>query len=120
MKKQTLVIGASIKPERYSNKAIRRLVGNGYAVKALGLRSGEVAGITIDTDLEQYKDIHTVTLYLNPTRQKQYYKYIVDLQPKRVIFNPGTENLEFIQILKEKNIETEIACTLVLISMKQY
>ncbi len=73
MKKTTLVIGALIKPERYSNKAIKRLVDKKVEVKAIGLRSGIVAGVTIVTELISYKDIHTVTLYLNPSRQKQYY-----------------------------------------------
>ncbi|GAL66544.1 hypothetical protein JCM19301_3022 [Jejuia pallidilutea] len=67
-----------------------------------------------------YKAIHTVTLYLNPNRQKAYYNYIVSLQPKRVIFNPGTENPEFYNILKENNIAFEAACTLVLLSTNQY
>ncbi|WP_299627393.1 CoA-binding protein [uncultured Tenacibaculum sp.] len=120
MKKTTLVIGASIKPERYSNKAIKRLVDKKVEVKAIGLRSGIVAGVTIDTELIPYKDIHTVTLYLNPSRQKQYYNYIIDLRPERVIFNPGTENYEFIKLLQEENIETEAACTLVLLGTGQY
>ena len=120
MKKTTLVIGASIKPERYSNKVIKRLVDKKVEVKAIGLRAGTVAGVTIDTELIPYKDIHTVTLYLNPSRQKQYYNYIINLRPERVIFNPGTENYEFIKLLQEENIETEAACTLVLLGTGQY
>lgn len=120
MKKRTLVIGASVKPERYSNKAIKRLRSKTIEVKAIGLRAGNVLDVIIDTALKPYKDIHTVTLYLNPSRQKQYYNYIIGLQPKRVIFNPGTENFEFIKLLRKENIETEVACTLVLLGIDQY
>lgn len=120
MNKKTLVIGASLKLERYSNKAIKKLVNNNVEVVAIGLRTGVVAGIKIDTEKLMYKDVDTVTLYLNPKRQVAYYNYILDLKPKRVIFNPGTENMEFVKLLKENNIESEIACTLVLLATKQY
>ena len=73
---------------------------------AFGLREGEVSGISIDVELVDYEDIDTVTLYLNPKRQKEYYDYVLSLNPKRVIFNPGTENPEFYSILKENNIAT--------------
>ena len=120
MNKKTLVLGAPLKPNRYSNYAIQRLVANNVDVVAFGLREGEVSGIEIDTNLLPYEDVHTVTLYLNPERQKEYYDYIVSLKPKRVIFNPGTENPELYQILKENNIDFEAACTLVLLSTNQY
>lgn len=117
---KTLVFGASLKPNRYSNYAIQRLVANNHNVVAFGLKSGEVDGVKIDTSLKPYKDIDTVTLYLNAKRQKEYYDYIVGLKPNRVIFNPGTENPEFYKLLKEHNINFEIACTLVLLSTNQY
>ena len=120
MKKKTLVIGASLKAERYSNKAIRRLVSYKHEVVALGLRAGEVAGIKIDTAILQYQDLDTVTLYLNPKRQEAFYYYIIALAPKRVIFNPGTENPEFYKLLKKHNIAFEEACTLVLLGTNQY
>ena len=120
MNKKTLVLGASLNSNRYSNYAIQRLVVNQFDAVAFGLKKGEVSGIEINTELVPYKDIHTVTLYLNPTRQKEYYNYIVSLNPKRVIFNPGTENPEFFEILKENNIAFESACTLVLLSTNQY
>ena len=120
MKKKTLVLGASLKPNRYSNYAIQRLVANKFDAVAFGLKQGEVSGIKIDTELKLHENSHTVTLYLNEKRQKEYYDYIVSLKPKRVIFNPGTENLEFYKILKENNIYFEIACTLVLLSTNQY
>lgn len=120
MKKKTLVIGASLKPDRYSNIAIHRLVKNGHEVVAIGLREGEVAGISITSEAIPYKDIDTVTLYLNASRQAPYYTYLLSLKPKRVIFNPGTENPEFYQLLKQNNIEVEVACTLVLLGTDQY
>lgn len=120
MNKKTLVIGASTKPERYSNMAIRKLTNYNHETVAFGMREGEEAGITIDTELKQYKNIDTVTLYLNPERQEQYYDYIIALNPKRVIFNPGTENPEFYGLLTENNIDFEVACTLVLLSTNQY
>ena len=120
MNKKTLVFGASLKPNRYSNYAIQRLVANEYEVVAFGIKKGMVAEIEIDAELLPYKNIDTVTLYLNPKRQKDYYNYIVSLYPKRVIFNPGTENPEFYKILKENDIDFEAACTLVLLSTNQY
>lgn len=120
MGKKTLVFGASLKPDRYSNIAVKKLIDNDIEVLAFGLRSGDIHGVKIETVLLPYKDIHTVTLYVNPSRQKQYYDYIVSLKPKRVIFNPGTENPEFYHILKENNIEFEVACTLTLLATEQY
>lgn len=120
MNKKTLVIGASTKTERYSNMAIRKLVNYKHETVAFGMREGKEFGVTIDTELKQYHALDTVTLYLNPKRQEQYYTYIVSLKPKRVIFNPGTENPEFYSILKENNIAFEEACTLVLLSTNQY
>lgn len=120
MKKKTLVIGASENPSRYANIAINRLVSYNHPVVALGLREGEVAGVPIETGEPQFKDIDTVTLYLGPPRQPQYYDYILSLDPQRVIFNPGTENPEFYKLLRDKGVEVEVACTLVLLATSQY
>ena len=120
MKKKTLVMGASLKPERYSNMAINKLKNYNYDVKAFGLKAGVVNSVTIDTDLIPYDAIDTITLYLNPKRQQAYYDYIISLKPNRVIFNPGTENPDFYEVLNENDIEYEIACTLVLLSTAQY
>ena len=120
MKKKTLVMGGSLKPERYSNIAINRLRNYNHEVIAFGLKTGTVSGVEIETELMSYKDIDTITLYLNPKRQEPYYDYIIGLQPNRVIFNPGTENPEFYQLLDDNNIEYEAACTLVLLSTSQY
>lgn len=118
--KKTLVLGASLNPSRYSHLAINRLVNNNYEVVAIGLREGKVAGIEIIKDKKLFEGIDTITLYLNPQRQKEYYDYIISLNPKRVIFNPGTENPELYQLLSENNIESEVACTLVLLGTNQY
>lgn len=120
MNKKTLVIGASLKAERYSNIAIKRLRSYKHEVKAYGLKVGKVEAVAIDTDLIDYDAIDTVTLYLNPQRQEDYYDYVINLKPKRVIFNPGTENAEFYNLLKQNNIEFEVACTLVLLATNQY
>jgi predicted CoA-binding protein len=96
------------------------LVEKGYPVLAIGQNSGEVAGIKIHTKAIPLKNIDTVTLYLNPTRQRDYYNYIVEAKPKRVIFNPGTENPELYQLLELNNIKVEVACTLVLLTTNQY
>lgn len=118
--KKTLVLGASTKPERYAYKAITMLVEKGHSVVAIGQNTGEVAGIGIKTKNIPLKNIDTVTLYLNPLRQRDYYNYIISTQPKRVIFNPGTENPEFYQLLTLNNIKVEVACTLVLLTTNQY
>ena len=117
---KTLVIGASLKEIRYSNRAIRMLRNYGHEVKAIGLREGNVLDVSITKEKKDFSDIDTVTLYLNPKRQQEYYDYIIGLQPRRVIFNPGTENPELYELLLKNNIENEIACTLVLLSTDQY
>lgn len=118
--KKTLVLGASLNPDRYSYLAINRLVNHEHRVEAVGLKKGEVAGVEISVEKEDFEDIDTVTLYLNSKRQVEYYDYILSLKPKRVIFNPGTENPELYKILERNNIEYEEACTLVLLGTNQY
>jgi len=120
MPKKTLVIGASLKETRYSNIAIHRLRKYKIETVAIGLREGVVSDVKIDTELLPYEEIDTVTLYLNAKRQTQYYNYIINLQPQRVIFNPGTENPEFYKLLNDNNIKYEAACTLVLLGTGQY
>jgi len=117
---KTLVIGASLKPERYSYIAIKRLIEKSIKIQAFGLKEGAVFGVPIKTNFKDFHDIHTVTLYLNPKRQVAYYDQIISLNPKRVIFNPGTENPEFYKLLKDQGIQVEIACTLVLLATNQY
>ena len=118
--KKTLIIGATTKPERAAFKAIKMLVANGHSVLALGQNAGEGAGIKINTKAIPLKNIDTISLYINPTRQKDYYNYIVEAKPKRVLFNPGTENPELYQLLELNNIKFEAACTLVLLTLNKY
>jgi predicted CoA-binding protein len=118
--KKTLLLGATTKPDRYAYRAINALTQKGHTVLAIGQNTGEVAGVKIHTKAVPVKNIDTVTLYLNPSRQRDYYNYIVEAQPKRVIFNPGTENPELYQLLELNNIEVEVACTLVLLATNQY
>jgi uncharacterized protein len=118
--KKTLVLGATTKPDRYAYKAISMLVEKGHSVLAIGQNAGEVAGIKIQTKQIPLKNIDTITLYINQARQRDYYNYIVETQPKRVIFNPGTENPELYQLLELNNIKAEVACTLVLLTTNQY
>lgn len=119
-KHKTLVLGASLNPERYSQKAINMLKNANISVIAYGLKAGEINGVQIDTKLKMHDDIHTVTLYINPKRQLNYISYILSLKPKRVIFNPGTENPEFYKVLELHSIYYEEACTLILLSTNQY
>ena len=118
--KKTLVLGASLKPSRYSNYVIHKLVAAGHPVVAVGLREGDVAGVSITTEKEPFEEIDTVTLYLGPRNQPEYYDYIISLNPRRVIFNPGTENPDFYTLLKQNDISFEVACSLVLLSTNQY
>jgi predicted CoA-binding protein len=119
-KKKTLVLGASPNPSRYSYMAIQRLRAHDHPVVAVGKRMGQVAGVDISKELVTDQDVDTVTLYLNPKNQEEYYDYILDLHPKRIIFNPGTENDELIKKAKENNIQPVIACTLVMLGTGQY
>lgn len=118
--KKTLIIGASTNPGRYAYAAAHRLKQKGNPIVQIGLRKGEVAGEPILTEKEKYEGIDTVTLYVGPKHQAEYYNYLVELQPKRVIFNPGTENPELESLLKENGIEAIEACTLVMLSTGQY
>jgi predicted CoA-binding protein len=118
--KKTLVLGATTKPDRYAFRAVNMLVEKGHTVLAIGQNAGEVAGVKIYTKAIPVKNIDTITLYLNPARQRDYYNYIVEAQPKRVVFNPGTENPELYQLLELNNIKAEVACTLVLLATNQY
>jgi predicted CoA-binding protein len=119
-KKKTLVLGASANPERYSYLAVNRLHDNGHPVIAIGAKKATVNGIAINTEKTVLEDVDTVTLYLNPARQKEYYNYILSLKPKRIIFNPGAENEELAALARENNIQPMEACTLVLLSTGQF
>ncbi len=120
MNKKTLVLGASLNPERYSNMATKRLIQHGHSVVLIGLKVGEIMGETIHTNETEQKNVDTITLYLNPNNQKIWYNYILNTKPKRIIFNPGTENPELFERASSQGIECIEACTLVLLSVDSY
>jgi len=112
----TIVLGASPNPDRFSNRAVRSLVRHGKPVAAVGYRSGEVAGINIQTGKPMIEDVHTITVYMSPEHQKDYYDYMLSLHPQRIIFNPGAENPEFYKICRERDIKVIEDCTLILLN----
>ena len=118
--KKTMVLGASTNPSRYSYLAINKLVAHNHPVVAVGLKEGVVNNVQIVKDKPVEKDVDTVTLYLNPQTQIPYYDYIISLNPKRIIFNPGTENDELVLLAEKNGIEAIEACTLVLLGTGQY
>ena len=120
MNKTTVVLGASANADRYSYIAVRQLQKHNHSVIAIGNKKGVIGDVAIITETPTLENIHTVTLYLNPKNQIDYYQYILSLKPKRIIFNPGTENDELIELASENGIEVVVACTLVLLSTNQY
>ncbi len=118
--KKTLVLGASPNPIRFSHKAVKSLVRHGHEVVPIGIREGDIMWQKIIVGKPKLNDIHTVTLYLNPTNQKEYYDYILEIKPKRIIFNPGSENQELIEIAMKREIEVSIACTLIMLNTNRY
>ncbi|MGO4289898.1 CoA-binding protein [Chitinophaga sp. RAB17] len=119
-KKLTVVLGASPNPERYSNMAVNRLTAKGHPVVAIGSRAATIGEIPVITEHPALEKVDTVTMYLNPVAQKAYYDYILQLQPRRIIFNPGAENEELEAIARQHNIQPVEACTLVLLSTGQF
>lgn len=118
--KKTLVLGASDNPSRYSYLAVNRLRAHQHPVVAVGKKEGRVADVSISKDHVVEAGIDTITLYLNPKNQVEYYDYIMSLNPKRIIFNPGTENDDLIRMAEQNHIEPVIGCTLVMLSTGQY
>lgn len=118
--RKTVLLGASDNPSRYSFLALNNLRKHGHPVVAIGRKPAVVADVSIETGQPKEKEVDTVTLYLNPDHQKEYYDYIISLHPRRVIFNPGTENDELREKLNKEGIESMEACTLVLLSTGQY
>ena len=120
--KKTVVIGASPNTSRYSNLACQMLDDAGHEFVPVGIKKGEILSKPILNlkDKPTIEQVHTVTLYLNPTNQKEWYDYILSLTPQRLIFNPGTENSEFGKLAEDLKIEVEYACNLVLIQTGQF
>jgi len=120
MKKKTVILGASDQPSRYSYLALQRLSAHGHPVVAIGKKKAEVGGVSIGTEKRPEEGVDTVTLYLNPAHQEEYYDYILSLHPRRIIFNPGAENEELEALARANNIQPVEACTLVMLSTGQY
>lgn len=118
--KKTLIIGASSKPDRYSYKAEMMLRSHGHETFLFGKQNGAVEGKEISKEWPISNDFDTVTMYVNPSLQTEMEEAIIKLKPKRVIFNPGTENPTFESRLESNGIQALEACTLVLLSTKQY
>ena len=118
--KKTLVLGASDNPQRYSYLAMNRLRNNGHPVVAIGRKPAAVGDVSIEIEKKAFPGVDTVTLYLSARSQKEYYDYILSLHPKRIIFNPGTENDELARLAQANGIQPLEACTLVLLSTGQF
>ncbi len=120
--KKTVVIGASPDSSRYSNLASRMLDNAGFEFIPIGIKKGEILGTPILklSDRPSIDNVHTITMYLNPKNQKEWYSYILSLNPKRLIFNPGTENPELSELAEKHGIMVENACNLVLIQTGQF
>lgn len=122
MSKKTVIIGATTNPSRYAYFAADRLTNAGHEIVPVGIKKGEVFGEQI-LDIKEFPkvdDVDTITLYLGARHQPEYYDYLLSLNPKRIIFNPGTENPKLVRLAKEKKIETEYACTLVMLGSGVY
>lgn len=117
---KTVVFGASLKPYRYAHRAVKILKLNGYPVVPIGLRKGEIEGIEVLTGEPEITGVHTISMYVNAERQVPSYEYLLSLRPKRIIFNPGAENMELERLATEQGIYCENACTLVLLSIGEY
>lgn len=120
--KKTVILGASTNPMRYAYTAAEMFAARKIPFVPVGIKKGNIFGQEI-LDLREkpvVADVHTVTLYLGPQNQKEWYDYILSLKPKRIIFNPGTENQELFDLAKANNIEACRACNLVLLSTGQF
>lgn len=121
-KKKTVIIGATPNPSRYAYAAAHMLTRFGHTIVPLSIKKGTVAGKDI-LDLRakpDIADVDTVTLYIGPQNQPEWYDYIINLSPKRIIFNPGTENTEFIHLARQHDIEPVMGCTLVMLQTGTY
>jgi predicted CoA-binding protein len=120
--KKTVIVGATMNPSRYAFMAAEKLVENHHEIVPIGVKSGEVFGEPILNigSRPLIGDVDTITLYIGPQHQQEHYEYLLSLKPKRVIFNPGTENTEFEKEVEESGAEALEACTLVMLSTGQY
>jgi len=119
-RKKTMVLGASPNPVRFSHKAVKSLLRHDQEVVAVGFREGMIADQEILVGMPRIENVHTVSIYIGSSRQADYYDYIISLKPKRVIFNPGTINPEFMGRLNREGIEPVAECMLVLLNDGEY
>lgn len=122
MNKKTVIVGAVANPHRYAYMTAERLAEYGHDIVPVGVKKGEINENKIlnISDKPAIPGVDTITLYIGPQHQPQWYDYLLGLKPKRIIFNPGTENLEFARLAKERGIETVNGCTLVMLLTNQY
>jgi predicted CoA-binding protein len=120
MTETTIVLGASSNPDRFSYKAVKSLSLHHQPVIAIGNKAGKIGNVEIIVGKPKLENVHTITLYLNQLHQKEYYDYIISLKPKRLIFNPGTENPEFELLADQSGIEVIKSCTLIMLSTEKF
>jgi predicted CoA-binding protein len=119
--RSTLILGASINPERYAFKAAKLLLAKGYPINLVGIKKGSIENNEINTDKTIiYQNVDTITLYIGAQHQEEWFDYIIKTKPKRIIFNPGTENNALELLATANKIAFEHACTLVLLNTNQY
>ncbi len=120
--KKTVIIGATTNTGRYAYMAAERLSGASVEFVPVGIKKGTVFGQPILPIKEKpmVNDVHTVTMYIGPQNQPKWYAYILSLNPKRIVFNPGTENDEFQNLARQRNIEIVQGCTLVMLGVGTY
>lgn len=118
--KKTLIIGASTNEERYSYKCIVLLQQLNIECVAIGNRKGSINNLEIHTEPIALENIDTVCIYIGAKHQANYYKYILSIKPKRILFPPGTENEDFENMAKQEGIYTERACPLVMLKTNSY
>ena len=120
--KYTLVLGASPNPKKFSNIVAHKLQIAGKLFIPVGIKSGQIAGKKIEdlNSFKKYHNIDTVTLYLSSKNQFSYEDYILSMKPRRIIFNPGTENSNFMSRAQKEGIEVLEACTLVMLASNTY
>lgn len=121
MPQTVAVLGASPKPERYSNQAVRMLMDYGYDVIPVAPGRKEIEGLPAVPDMESIgRAVDTLTLYVGPDRSAQMLDAILALKPGRVILNPGTESALLEEKLHRAGIPWQHACTLVLLRTGQF
>lgn len=118
--KKTVVLGASPNPSRFSHKAVKKLMRHDYEAVPVGKKEGSIAGKEILTGKPHIEDVHTVSLYIGSSRQKEYYDYVISLRPERVIFNPGTANPDFMDLLKQEGIDALNQCMLLMLNEEEF